>query len=142
MFLDEKLKKIYDEEIVRPGGPRLEFYDHWTEGIINLINTCLRDMPPLKTQSEKEAITNFRRVNNSFKLFQKKYDIWHIFRQDSFEDFVRQSLENAQKSPNQISKLFKALGWKYPTEMMSGGKSIGVGFIDDLYYGDDDSRPE
>ena len=105
MFLDEKLKAIYEEKISSDGVTLMSTIE---QGVFEIIDTCRGELPPLK--EVKSYIIAMKRVNNSYKLFKKQYDKVGLLREDAFERYCWNIIKADPKS----RQFFKELGWKVP----------------------------
>lgn len=107
MFLDERLKAIYEEKISSDG---VNLLSTTKQGVFEIIDTCRGELPsPMEVKS---YIIAMKRVNNSYKLFKKQYDKIAILREDAFERYCWNKIKDNPKS----HQLFKELGWKVPSD--------------------------
>lgn len=106
MFLDERLKAIYEEKISSDG---INLLSTTEQGVFEIIDTCRGELPPSEVRSFLIAL---KRVNNSYKLFKKQYDKVAILREDAFERYCWGKIKDNTKS----RQLFKELGWKVPSD--------------------------
>lgn len=107
MFLDERLKAIYEEKISSDG---IRLMSTTEQGVFEIIDTCCGELPsPTEVRSYLVAL---KRVNNSYKLFKKQYDKVGLLREDAFERYCWDKIKDKPKS----RQLFKELGWKVPSD--------------------------
>ena len=107
MFLDERLKAIYEEKISKNG---VDLLSTAKQGVFEIIDTCFGELPP------PNSIKNFRvalkQVNNSYKLFKKQYDKVGILREDAFERCCWSCIKDDPNARN----FFEELGFKVPSD--------------------------
>lgn len=106
MFLDERLKAIYEEKISSDG---VTLMSTTKQGVFEIIDTCRSELPP--PSEVKSYLIALKRVNNSYKLFKKQCDKVAILREDAFERYCWKKIKDNPKS----RQLFKELGWKVPS---------------------------
>lgn len=107
MFLDERLKTIYEEKISNDG---VTLMSTTKQGVLEIIKTCCSELPsPIEV---KPFIIAMKRVNNSYKLFKKQCDSIGLLREDAFEQYCWDIIKNGPK-PRQF---FEELGWKVPND--------------------------
>lgn len=107
MFLDERLKAIYEEKISSDGVTLMSTTE---QGVFEIIDTCRGELPsPMEVKS---YIIAMKRVNNSYKLFKKQYDKVGLLREDAFERYCWDKIKDNPKS----RQFFKELGWKVPND--------------------------
>ena len=106
MFLDERLKAIYEEKISSDG---VTLMSTTGQGVFEIIDTCRGELPP--PSEVRSYLIAMKRVNNSYKLFKKQYDKVEILREDAFERYCWDKIKDNPKS----LQLFKELGWKVPS---------------------------
>ena len=107
MFLDDKLKELYDTYAINFTGEAKEVCYDYTKKLI--LRACAAELPDPK--NPEAFLLELKRVNNSFKLFQRKHDSQHIFEPNSFEMFVWDRVKDDEES---ALRIFKRLGWKNP----------------------------
>lgn len=107
MFLDERLKAIYEEKISKNGVDLLSTAE---QGMFEIIDTCFGELPP--PNSIKKFRVVLKQVNNSYKLFKKQYDKVGILREDAFERCCWSSIKDKPKA----RYLFEKLGFKVPSD--------------------------
>ena len=108
MFLDEKLKAIYESKIF--DSETLSLKDTLFEGIKEIVNTCTTDLPDVREVGMEQFIIDLKRTNNSYKLFVKKHDVAGALREEAFEQLVWNQINADDSAP----QFFKKLGWKVP----------------------------
>lgn len=107
MFLDERLKAIYEEKISSDG---VTLMNTAKQGVFEIIDTFHGELP--SSMEVKSYIIAMKRVNNSYKLFKKQCDKGGLLREDAFERYCWNIIKD---NPNS-RQFFKELGWKVPSE--------------------------
>lgn len=106
MFLDEKLKAIYESKIYN--GKEV-LYDTLVEGCNEIVATCVKELPD--PNLVREYIVALKRVNYSYKLFNKQHDVANVLKENAFELYCWSRISDDKKA----KAFFKQLGWKVPT---------------------------
>lgn len=126
------LGDIYTNKVLESSSP-IKFRDTFSEGLAEILEVCFLNVrPPLVVDFSEEL----QRVDALFREFQAKYDVakamtHYFFRISAYDRLIQSGF-----SKHWADTLYNRLKWR---EKYRG---LGIGFIDDLYYGDDDSRPE
>lgn len=107
MFLDERLKAIYEEKISSDG---IRLLSTTEQGVFEIMDACRGELPP--PTEVRSYLIALKRVNNSYKLFKKQYDKVAILREDAFERYCWSIIKDNPKS----RQFFKELGWKVPSD--------------------------
>lgn len=126
------LGDIYTNKVLESSSP-IQFRDTFSEGIAEILEVCFLNVrPPLVVDFSEEL----QRVDAIFREFQAKYDVAHALTPDFFRVSVYDRLLQYGFSKHWADTIYRRLKWRKKY------RGLGIGFIDDLYYGDDDSRSE
>jgi hypothetical protein len=126
------LGDIYNNKVLESSNS-IKFKDTYCEGLAEILEVCFLNVrPPLVVDFSEEL----QRVDALFREFQAKYDVAKAMTPDFFRVSVYDRLIQSGFSKHWVDTLYNRLKWRKKY------RGLGIGFTDDLYYGDDDSRPE
>lgn len=132
--IPEVLGDIYNEKVIEPGD-KLQFRETFSEGIAEILELCfsqVRSPLSVSTPFQDELL----RVDTIFREFQAKYDIAHALYPDFFKVAVYDRLMEQGFPPHWVNTLYIKINWP------KKHRGLGIGFINELYYGDEEGRPE
>lgn len=132
--ITEVLGDIYNEKVIEPGD-KIQFRETFSEGIAEILELCfsqVRSPLSVSTPFQDELLL----VDTIFREFQAKYDIAHALYPDFFRVAVYDRLIEQGFPPHWVNTLYSKINWP------KKHRGLGIGFINELYYGDDEGRPE